>query len=868
MFGRLKALWEGRPKTQKEVKAPDSFRRRYALFQELLASNAENLDLIADIEEKLRGERLFGMSYVRSIAARSVFHAHRMAKALQELSGGKYSALFPVLEKIREGIREELDTWAPPRREELVLPYSKIGMEELELVGGKNAHLGEARNKLGIPVPEGFAITTWAFFLFMETNELKEEIQRLLMELSPDSLESLMMVSEEIQRRILLSQVPQRLAEAILTEYESMAKGERPRISMRSSATSEDTGGLSFAGQYLSSLNVPPEKLLETYKVIIGSLYTPRAISYRLHKGIPDEDQAMAVACLRMVDALASGVGYSFNPSDPEDERIFISAVWGLGPYAVEGVVTPDVYLVERGVSREVETRVSQKPVMLVCVKEGGLREIPVDPSLVNAPCLERQAILELARYIKLLEDHFGTPQDIEWALGEDGTLYLLQCRPLSLSRERGRVSAPPISGRKVLLEGGEIACPGVGYGLAFHVRSEEDLSSVPPGAVLIARQPSPKLMVALPKASGVLSDYGSATGHLASLAREFSVPTIVGLKEATSRIPPGTQITVDANSGRVYEGRVDELIQRPQDRKVVMAETPVYRLLERLARWITPLNLVDPQSPDFTPDGCKTIHDVMRFVHEISYSEMFRLSEMVNEAEGRAFRLRAQLPIDLHIIDLGGGLEGDRKGVRDLELKDIRCIPLRALLRGMTHEGLRSSEPRPVDLGGFISVLTEQLLTNPLASERFGDRSYAIISDKYMNFSSRVGYHYGVLDTYCGNTTSKNYITFSFQGGAADDVRRNRRARAIAKILKELDFSVDVTGDRTVARLQKRPMAEIEEKLDLVGRLLVFTRQMDMLMHSDEAIDMVVRAFSRGDYSCRCLFEKGDTSGDSRLLL
>jgi pyruvate,water dikinase len=365
-----------------------------------------------------------------------------------------------------------------------------------------------------------------------------------------------------------------------------------------------------------------------------------------------------------------------------------------------------------------------------------------------------------------------------------------------------------------------------------------------------------------------VLSDYGSATGHLASLAREFSVPTIVGLKEATSRIPPGTQITVDANSGRVYEGRVDELIQRPQDRKVVMAETPVYRLLERLARWITPLNLVDPQSPDFTPDGCKTIHDVMRFVHEISYSEMFRLSEMVNEAEGRAFRLRAQLPIDLHIIDLGGGLEGDRKGVRDLELKDIRCIPLRALLRGMTHEGLRSSEPRPVDLGGFISVLTEQLLTNPLASERFGDRSYAIISDKYMNFSSRVGYHYGVLDTYCGNTTSKNYITFSFQGGAADDVRRNRRARAIAKILKELDFSVDVTGDRTVARLQKRPMAEIEEKLDLVGRLLVFTRQMDMLMHSDEAIDMVVRAFSRGDYSCRCLFEKGDTFGDSRLLL
>lgn len=300
------------------------------------------------------------------------------------------------------------------------------------------------------------------------------------MELSPESSEALVIVSEEIQRRILLAKIPPRLKDAILGEYENMAKGQRLRISMRSSATSEDTGGLSFAGQYLSCLNVPPEKILETYKVIIGSLYTPRAILYRLHKGIPDEDQAMAVACLKMVDALASGVAYSFNPSDPGDDRIYVSAVWGLGPYAVEGVVSPDVYLVERGISQGLERRISEKPVMLVCLEEGGLMEIPVETTKINAPCLERRAILELVSYVKALEDHFGTPQDVEWALGNDGKLYLLQCRPLSVAKEGRRLLNAPISGRRVLLEGGgdSLSRGRTWDGLSSEVRRGPRLSS------------------------------------------------------------------------------------------------------------------------------------------------------------------------------------------------------------------------------------------------------------------------------------------------------------------------------------------------------------------------------------------------------
>jgi len=165
-------------------------------------------------------------------------------------------------------------------------------------------------------------------------------------------------------------------------------------------------------------------------------------------------------------------------------------------------------------------------------------------------------------------------------------------------------------------------------------------------------------------------------------------------------------------------------------------------------------------------------------------------------------------------------------------------------------HPDLRAREPRPIQISGLLSVMREKILAAPNLEERFGERSFAIISDKYLNFSSRVGYHYSVLDCYCGKTVNKNYITFSFKGGAADDIRRNRRARAIAVALLGLDFSVDVKGDRVDARLQKYEAPVIAEKLDQIGRLLIFTRQMDMLMTSEVSVEAVAQNFLAGNYT------------------
>jgi len=837
------------------------FRARYERFKELLDSNSELSRILTDIEEKLQGHQIFGMTYIRSRSARAVFHAMRMIQSLNAISRDKYLNLQPVLELINAGIKGEIERRKELPLADLVLPYPQINREMVDWVGGKSANLGEVLTRVKLPIPEGFAITTHASDLFLKENDLTDEINKAKMEIDPNQPETVNLVSEDVQRLIIAAPLPKGLENAILSAYDQMivrikesgAEDFSPQVSLRSSAIGEDSE-LSFAGQYLSVLNVPRNKLAQTYKYVLASLYTPRAISYRLSKGIRDEDAAMSVACLQMVDSVASGVAYSRHPFNLLEDHIIINAVWGLGPYAVDGVITPDTYRVNKDNGLTLlETQIASKPVQLVSNPDGGLLEIPVPPEDRERPCLSLEQIRLLADYSLRLEKHYGHPQDTEWALDRQGRIIILQTRPLQLTSPTEACEAartPLLPGYPLLIPCGAVASPGVGFGPAFQVQSDEDLANFPDGAVLIARQSSPKFVVVMPKAQAILTDSGSVSGHMASLAREFSVPTILDTKVATTAIPNGVEITVDAFSGRVYQGKVPELLELQITRHSGLKETPVYQTLARIAEMILPLNLIDPKSPDFIPANCHTLHDIMRLVHEFSYQHMFQISDQVSDVRGCSVSLAVSLPLDLCVIDLGGGLLDVKEGTKKVSVDKIVSAPFKALLQGMLHEGVRYMNPRPVEMKGFFSVMSEQMLAPGHGSERFGDRSYAIISDKYLNFSSRVGYHYAILDSYCGRTVNNNYITFSFKGGAADDVRRNRRARSIGLILEELGFAVEVTGDRVNARFQKYECAMITEKLDFMGRLLQFTRQMDMLMRSEAAVETIARAFLAGNYN------------------
>ncbi|MFA5112040.1 MAG: PEP/pyruvate-binding domain-containing protein, partial [Desulfobaccales bacterium] len=818
-----------------------AFRFRYACFKDLLDSNTQLLNIIADLEEKLKGRDVFGMSYVRSQSARAAFHAFRMIKSLDVLSGHKYPVLYGVLDRINSGIKaclgekKELDLTEP------VLDLARVDQDMVDWVGGKNAHLGEAL-KIGLPIPAGFAITTRAFADFLAHNDLVDEINKRKMEIDPANPLTVQQVSADIQALIAAAEIPPALATSILDAYARMQAeiGGSLRVSMRSSAIGEDSE-LSFAGQYLTILNVPGDQLLPAYKKILASLYTPRAVSYRLNKGIRDEDIAMSVVCLQMVDAVASGVMYSHHPYNVRDDNLLISAVWGLGPYAVDGVISPDTYRVAKTPELTLlDQKISHKSVQLVADPVAGLQELPVPDAQQDQPCLSPSQIRDLAAYGVRLEEHYHCPQDVEWALAPDGRLLVLQSRPLRLQAPAAEdlQHIPPVAGYPLLLEGGAAAFPGVGCGPAFLVTRDEDLLDFPDGAVLVARHSSPKFVMVMPKAQAIVTDSGSISGHMASLSREFSLPTLLGTQVATSAIAPGQIVTVDAYAGRVYQGQVPELLDRRPARESLLKDTPVYETLKQVAEFILPLRLVDPKSPEFAPEFCRSLHDLGRLVHELSYTEMFKISDLVSAKPGYALKLDAPIPLDLYLIDLGGGLTEAGAPAAKVAADRVASVPLQALLRGMLLPEVRAREPRPVQLSGLLSVMREQMLAAPNVEERFGERSYAIISDKYLNFSSRVGYHYSVLDAYCGATVNKNYITFSFKGGAADDVRRSRRVRAIAVVLLGLDFAVEVKGDRVDARLAKEPCPTIQDKLDQLGRLLIFTRQMDMLMTSEISVE------------------------------
>lgn len=842
----------------------DLFRFKYSHFKDLLQSNTELAQAIADITERLQGHDIFGMGYVRAKASMAMSHAARMVRALNALSFHRYAALEDALERIQSHIREELEAESEKvaRCPDLVIPLEKVHRGMVDWVGGKSANLGEVAGRVGLNVPPGFAVTTRAFELFMDQGDLCDWIRKHKTETDMSSPAAVQEFSETVQHLILRTPVPREIQDALEAAFRDMEAKASPeeaparplRVAMRSSAIGEDSD-LSFAGQYVSVLNVERERLAETYRLIVASLYTPRAVSYRYQKGIRDEDTAMGVTVLAMIESVAAGVAYSMDPLRPNPDELLISGIWGLGPYAVEGVVTPDMVRVSKKPGFAIlKKTVSVKSVQLVLNPDGGLREIPVPESNRARLCLEDQAVRRLAEAVVRLEKHFGCPQDVEWALDAQGEVFILQSRPLQiLGVSPSDAPGEPIPGDEepgVIARGGATAVPGVGCGPVHVVRKDEDLADFPQGGVLVAAHSSPSYVVVMARAAAIVAEEGSVTGHMASVAREFGVPTLLGVPGVLAALPRGMTVTVDASRRCIYEGCRPELIREAEARKPFMKGTPVYETLSRVAAWIVPLNLVDPKDAAFRAEGCRTLHDVMRFAHEMSYHEMFRLSDSVADGEGWAVKLDVRLPIDLYVIDLGGGLIPEAAHRSRVGFDDLASVPLRALLTGMTDEELQEEGPRPVNLRGFFSVMTEQMLSPPrLGAERFGDKSYAIISDKYMNFSSRVGYHYSIVDSYCGQDPHKNYVTFSFMGGAADEVRRNRRVRAIGRILEAMDFHVDVVGDRVTARFQKYPSEKTAQHLEKLGRLLQFTRQLDMFMDSERSVEDLARRFLEERY-------------------
>lgn len=805
--------------------------KRYLHYDAFLDHNHRALRLLSELELLDRGAGLATLSAIRRRTRKLVAEVRGLVASLIGLADNRYQEMQRVFERVAREILSLAEHRRPPVEGPLILPFSDLGPERLPLAGAKSVTLARIKNELALTVPDGFVVTTAAFDLFLRENRLLDAIDEMLADFDPDGAD----MDENcgrIQESILEAPMPKTLSDALDAAYRDLVvpHGGSPKLAVRSSAVGEDTEA-SFAGQYVSVLSVSADALESACKTVFASKYSPRAILYRLRYGLTDAATPMAAAVVVMIQAKAAGVLYTVDPSRPSDGLARVDAAPGLGEHVVSGSASPDVYWIDRVGAKIIHRRIQPKA--------GAAEGSPPEPAVTDA------TVRSLTESGLILETRFGGPQDIEWAVDETGGIIFLQSRPLGLS-VGGAPSRPlSLSGLKPLFSGGQTASPGRVSGKAVHASAGLTPEAVE-NAILVARTAAPDLAPLMARARGLITDLGGAASHLASVAREFHVPALVDTGEATSKIPAGKDITLLADEGEVYLGRIPELARKPEIRREDDDKGPIGRHLRRILDLVSPLNLTDPDAPEFAPDGCRTLHDLIRFAHEKAMSEMFNLSKLAKSSVVSR-KMSANIPLSLHFIDLGGGLAPELTDCDEILPEHIRSRPMAALWRGLAHPGITWTGGVGIDARSFMTLMAGSLGPQNRVPPEVD--SYALVSEDYLNLSVKFGYHYSNIDALCSDDSDANAVKLQFSGGAGTRTGKALRIDFLSKVLTRLGYAVDAQGDLLQATLKGLDRSSLETVLDQTGRLLGSSRLLDLAIPNQAEAAALVELFFDGAY-------------------
>ncbi|MEM3394909.1 MAG: phosphoenolpyruvate synthase [Nitrososphaerota archaeon] len=475
------------------------------------------------------------------------------------------------------------------REQKLVLWFEELRKEDVPLVGGKCANLGEMISA-DIPVPPGFAITAYAYKKFIEETKIAEKIYDILDETikDPKDPKQYEEASKKIRALIEATAMPKSIEEEIVKAYRELNKKvglKEVFVAVRSSATAEDLPGASFAGQQETYLNIRGEKeLLESVRKCWSSLFTPRAIFYRTEKGFRHERVLISVAVQKMVNSRSAGVMFTLHPVTGDRSKIVIESVWGLGEAIVSGAVTPDHFEVDKESLKITLKNIAKKTVEYIRDPRSGKTihaEVPLDRQ--DAPSLTDEEVIELARIARRIEEHYGVPQDIEFAVDRDmpfpSNLFIVQSRPETVwsMKEVTSTSSSTLTSvaeARIVLKGLP-ASPGVYAGKAKIVFSPEDAAKkIQKGDILVTKMTNPDWVPYMRLAGAIVTDEGGMTCHAAIVSRELGIPCIVGSKDATKLLRDGETYTVDARSGVIYEGLVEELVKPAAEKAAPTAVT------------------------------------------------------------------------------------------------------------------------------------------------------------------------------------------------------------------------------------------------------------------------------------------------------
>jgi pyruvate,water dikinase len=440
----------------------------------------------------------------------------------------------------------------------LIVPFARARRSDVPLLGGKGANLGEM-TAAGLPVPPGFVIPIDAYESVCMANELAARTKAALVHINADDPASLERTAQTLQRMITDAEIPEKLRAVIEQAYDELVKGApNTRVAVRSSATAEDTAQFSFAGMFESFLNVDgKEELLQRIKDCWASTFGARVLFYRIKQGMAVE-MPVAVVVQRMINAEKAGVMFTTDPATRDPSRMVIEAAWGLGEAVVQGAVTPDRHALDKQSLAVLDSTTSRKEFLLAWNERTRSTE-RVDLSSdrrADAPVLTPNEIHTLGELARHAEEHYGVPQDLEFAI-ENGTIYLTQSRPITTlagsSVSKGQSVASASSGRPLVHGLG--ASPGRASGAVRVLESPSDESAIQEGDVLVTHMTSPDWVPIMRRAVAIVTDAGGMTSHAAIVARELGLPCVVGAHDATRVLRPGSVVTVDGSAGTVSEG-------------------------------------------------------------------------------------------------------------------------------------------------------------------------------------------------------------------------------------------------------------------------------------------------------------------------
>jgi len=789
-------------------------RSTYESFQELLEYDGKTHEGMAGLEALYYQGIKEDFSAIRNRYNNFSADVLGMVESLEQMAPGSYVTLKSYYKKFDFYSKFLL---APPPLD-CTPPFVctlQEGAGNDSLVGGKASQLAVLAMELELPVPDGFIITANSFHYFMEYNDFRRSVDALLCTINSANAHSLIEISAKLIDLIMHGELPSEINEAVTTAWDRFAApfDDAPLVAVRSSCLNED-GECSFAGQYLTLLNVSGDNILDAWRQVISSKYTPEALAYRIHSGLGDEETGMAVLIVEMIDAKASGVMYTADPSGKQEEELSIHVVRGQGDALVSGRVIPESY----AITKEKHS------------------------ANLNKTILTEAERIHLQEKGKVIADHFSSARDVEWSITKEGRLIFLQCRPLGTHDASAAVEEikPLVNKGNLLFKTGVTAAMGQACGAAYVVDSEHLLEDVSQGAILVIKETLPSAVRVLKQVVGVVAELGSVAGHFSTVCREFGIPLLLAVGDSIEDIDHGEELSLFADIQELWQGNC-----LPEGTTMAIyerqASLPYFKRLHGLLEFVTPLNLLDPESEKFVPESCRSLHDIIRFSHENAVRTMFSLGDRGSGRSKGKRKLLSDLPLDVFLLDVGGGLSVQEPGKGDVSITEIRSIPFLALWRGLIHPSVTWEERSHFDWKSFDEIA----LAGGVASKNSAEfASFAVLGSNYVNLNMRFGYHFTLVDTICDNDAAKNYCQLRFAGGGGDFSGKSLRIGYVEAILEENGFVVTSKGDLLDARLQHMAAEELLQKLELVGRLLGVTKLMDMRLKDDNMVQEQIRAF------------------------